>query len=169
MVIDEDLIAYYFSLNKRITRIKWRLREMRIEFYQQTMSSYCTSDEETIFTKGFPVESKVIELVDSEEQAKSRMVVMKFKQKHFLAYMKQLPQADRYFLTHKYKWQEGGLNDRVERECFEEIQEIEEAAGYRFKWVDDNRASKLEKACESPTTGEQFTTHFEDMLKLLEV
>ena len=80
MVIDEDLIAYYFSLNKRITRIKWRLREMRIEFYQQTMSSYCTSDEQKIFTKGFPVESKVIELVDSEEQAESRMAVMKFKQ-----------------------------------------------------------------------------------------
>jgi hypothetical protein len=169
VVIDEDLIAYYFSLNKRITRIKWRLRETRIDFYQQTMSSYYTSDNEAMYIHGFPVESKVIELVDSEEQAKSRMAVMKFKQRHFLAYMKQLPQADRYFLTHKYKWQEGGLNDRVERECFEEIQEIEEAAGYRFELVDDNRASKLEKACESPTTGEQFTTHFEDMLKLLEV
>ena len=168
-MINEDIIAYYFSLNKRITRIKWRLREMRIEFYQQTMSSYCTSDEQKIFTKGFPVESKVIELVDSEEQAKSRMAVMKFKQRHFLAYLKQISSADRYFLTHKYKWQEGGLNDRVERECFEEIQEIEEAAGYRFELVDDNRASKLEKACESPTSGEQFTTHFEDMLRLLEV
>ena len=168
-MINEDIIAYYFSLNKRITRIKWRLKRMQADFYQQTMSSYCTSDEQKIFTKGFPVESKVIELVDSEEQAESRMAVMKFKQRHFLAYMKQLPQADRYFLAHKYKWQEGGLNDRVERECFEEIQEIEEAAGHRFELVDDNRASKLEKACESPTTGEQFTTHFEDMLKLLEV
>ena len=115
-MIDEDLIAYYFSLNKRITRIKWRLREMRIEFYQQTMSSYCTSDEQKIFTKGFPVESKVIELVDSEEQAKSRMVVMKFKQKHFLAYMKQLPQADRCFLTPVCRWQDGVLTDRGERE-----------------------------------------------------
>ena len=168
-MINEDIIAYYFSLNKRITRIKWRLKRMQADFYQQTMSSYCTSDEQKIFTKGFPVESKVIELVDSEEQAESRMAVMKFKQRHFLAYLKQISSADRYFLTHKYKWQEGGLNDRVERECFEEIQEIEEAAEYRFKWVDDNRASKLEKACEAPTTGEQFTTHFEDMLKLLEV
>ena len=169
MVIDEDLIAYYFSLNKRITRIKWRLREMRIEFYQQTMSSYCTSDEDKIYSHGFPVESKVIELVDSEEQAKSRMAVMKFKQKHFLAYLKQISSADRYFLTHKYKWQEGGSNDRVERECFEEILEIEEAARHRFELVDDNLGSRLEKACEAPTTGEQFTTHFEDMLRLLEV
>ena len=168
-MINEDIIAYYFSLNKRITRIKWRLKRMQTDFYQQTMSSYCTSDEQKIFTKGFPVESKVIELVDSEEQAKSRMAVMKFKQRHFLAYLKQISSADRYFLTHKYKWQEGGSNDRVERECFEEIQEIEEAAGHRFELVDDNRASKLEKACEAPTTGEQFTTHFEDMLRLLEV
>ena len=168
-MVDDEVITYYFELNKRIAKVKGRLKKMRFDFYQQTMSSYCTSDEQKIYTKGFPVESKVIELVDSEEQAKSRMAVMKFKQRHFLAYLKQLSSADRYFLTHKYKWQEGGLNDRVERECFEEIQEIEEAAGHRFELVDDNRGSKLEKACESPTTGEQFTTHFEDMLKLLEV
>ncbi|SFE36960.1 hypothetical protein [Trichococcus pasteurii] len=168
-MINEDIIAYYFSLNKRITRIKWRLRELQIDFYQQTMCSYCTSDENKLYSKGFPVESKVIELVDSEEQAKSRMAVMKFKQRHFLAYLKQISSADRYFLTHKYKWQEGGSNDRVERECFEEIQEIEEAARHRFKLVDDNRGSKLEKVCAAPTTGEQFTAHFEDMLKLLEV
>ena len=168
-MVDDEVITYYFELNKRIAKVKGRLKKMRFDFYQQTMSSYCTSDEQKIFTKGFPVESKVIELVDSEEQAESRMAVMKFKQRHFLAYLKQISSADRYFLTHKYKWQEGGLNDRVERECFEEIQEIEEAAGHRFELVDDNRASKLEKACESPTTGEQFTTHFEDMLRLLEV
>lgn len=169
MVIDETLITHYFNLNYRITKAKYRISRMRYEFYQQTMNSYCTSDDQKIYSKGFPVEKKVISLVDAEALAETSIELMRYKQKHFLRYLKQLPYSDRYFLTHKYKWQEGGLNDRVERECFEEIQEIEEAAGYRFKWVDDNRASKLEKACESPTTGEQFTTHFEDMLKLLEV
>ena len=168
-MVDEEVITYYFELGKRIAKVKGRLKKMRFDFYQQTMSSYCTSDEQKIYTKGFPVEKKVIAFVDAEALALDQLAIMRFKHKHFVKYLKQLSSADRYFLTHKYKWQEGGLNDRVERECFEEIQEIEEAAGYRFKWVDDNRASKLEKACESPTTGEQFTTHFEDMLKLLEV
>ena len=168
-MVDDEVITYYFELNKRIAKVKGRLKKMRFDFYQQTMSSYCTSDEQKIYTKGFRVEKKVIAFVDAEAMALGQLDIMRFKHKHFVKYLKQLSSADRYFLTHKYKWQEGGINDRVERECFEEIQEIEEAAGHRFELVDDNRGSKLEKACESPTTGEQFTTHFEDMLKLLEV
>ena len=169
MVIDEDLIAYYFSLNKRITRIKWRLREMQIEFYQQTMSSYCTSDEQKIFTKGFPVESKVITLVDSESKAKNRLAVMKFKQRHFVRYLKQLKSNDRHFLTRKYKWQEEGLNDRVERDCLDEIQEIEEAAGYQFMGYEPHiQVAEIEEVA-SESYGENLENCFEKMLSRLGV
>ena len=132
MLIDEGLISYYFGLNNKISRTKTRVEKMRLDFYQQTMSSYCTSDEDKIFSKGFPVEKKVTSLVDAQAMAMDQIEFLAFKQKHFLRYLKQLPKADRYFLRRKYKWNETCLNDRVERECFEELQEIEEASGYRF-------------------------------------
>lgn len=133
MVIDEDLIAYYFSLNKRIAKARRRLKEMRIEFYQQTMSSYCTSDEEKIYSHGFPVEKKVITLVDAQAMASEHIEILAFKQKHFRQYLDGLQKAERVCLKEKYIWRRERLIDHVERECFEEIQEIEEAAGYRFQ------------------------------------
>ena len=51
-MVDDEVITYYFELNKRIAKVKGRLKKMRFDFYQQTMSSYCTSDEQKIYTKG---------------------------------------------------------------------------------------------------------------------
>lgn len=133
MVIDEDVISYYFSLNKRIAKARRRLKEMRIEFYQQTMSSYCTSDEEKIYSHGFPVEKKVITLVDAQAMASEHIEILAFKQKHFRQYLDGLQKAERVCLKEKYIWRRERLIDHVERECFEEIQEIEEAAGYKFQ------------------------------------
>ena len=50
-MVDDEVITYYFELNKRIAKVKGRLKKMRFDFYQQTMSSYCTSDEQKIYTK----------------------------------------------------------------------------------------------------------------------
>lgn len=132
-MIDEDVISYYFSLNKRIAKARRRLKEMRIEFYQQTMSSYCTSDEEKIYSHGFPVEKKVITLVDAQAMASEHIEILAFKQKHFRQYLDGLQKAERVCLKEKYIWRRERLIDHVERECFEEIQEIEEAAGYKFQ------------------------------------
>ena len=106
---------------------------MRIEFYQQTMSSYCTSDEEKIYSHGFPVEKKVITLVDAQAMASEHIEILAFKQKHFRQYLDGLQKAERVCLKEKYIWRRERLIDHVERECFEEIQEIEEAAGYKFQ------------------------------------
>lgn len=132
-MVDDEVLAYYFELNKRIAKVRGRLKKMRVDFYQQTMSSYCTSDGQAMYTKGFPVEKKVITLLDAEAMASNQLEIMKFKRRHFVKYLKQLKSSERYYLIRKYKWQEGGLNERIECECYEEIQEIEEAAGYRFR------------------------------------
>ena len=168
MVIDEDLIAYYFSLNKRITRIKWRLREMRIEFYQQTMSSYCTSDEEKMYTKGFPVEKKVITLVDAQAMAAEHIEILAFKQKHFLRYLNGLQKAERVCLKEKYIWHRERLIDHVERECFEEIQEIEEAAGYMFQGYEPE-LPKIEIVDITEATEETFENDFMKICGMLGV
>jgi len=168
-VIDENLIAYYFELNGRIAKVKRRLKKMRFEFYQQTMSSYCTSDDEQIYTKGFPVEKKVITLLDAEALAMEQVELMKFKQKHFIRYLKQLTTADRRFLTRKYKWHEGGLNDRVERDCLDEILEIEEAAGYIFMGYEPHiQVDEIEEVT-SENFAESSENCFEKMLAKLGV
>lgn len=162
MVMEDELIAYYFGLNKRITRLKKRLKK-NLEFYQQTMCSYCTSNADKVYIQSFRVADEVIEKADAEAMAKDRLDLMRFQQKHFVNYMKQLPQAERSFLRRKYKWHETCMNERVERECFEEIQEIEEAAGYRFK------GELPEVVADVPVTRDSFISHFEDMLHTLGV
>ena len=167
--MDEELISEYFSLNKRIGKIKSRMKKMRFEFYQQTMSSYCTSNEEKIYTKGFPVEKKVISLLDAESLAMNQIDLLVFKQKHFLRYLKQLPSADRRFLKRKYKWHETCINDRVERECFEEILEIEEAAGYRFMEYEPYIHLEEIEEVSSETYAESLENCFEKMIAKLGV
>lgn len=154
-MIDEGVITYYFQLNKRMEKVKGRLKKMRVDFYQQTMSSYCTSDEHTMYTKGFPVEKKVITLVDAEAMAFKQLEIMKFKHKHFVKYLKQLESSDRYFLIQKYKWQEGGLNERIEHECHEEIQEIEEATSYRFLGYEQEADLYIDEIEDISETSEQ--------------
>lgn len=168
-MIDENLISYYFELNGRIAKVKRRLKKMRFEFYQQTMASYCTSDEQKIYTQGFPVEKKVITLLDAEAMAEASIELMRYKQKHFLRYLKQLPYSDRYFLKRKYKWHETCMNDRVERECFEEILEIEEAAGYRFMGYEPHiQVDEIEEVM-SDNFAESSENCFEKMLAKLGV
>ena len=169
MVIDEDVISYYFSLNKRIAKARRRLKEMRIEFYQQTMSSYCTSDEDKIYSHGFPVEKKVITLVDAQAMASEHIELMAFKQKHFRQYLDGLQKAERVCLKEKYIWRRERLIDHVERECFEEIQEIEEAAGYRFNEYEPYiRLDEIEET-SSASYGDSMENCFEKMMAMLGV
>lgn len=167
-MIDEDVISYYFSLNKRIAKARRRLKEMRIEFYQQTMSSYCTSDEETIYTKGFPVEKKVITLVDAQVMAEEHIELLAFKQKHFLRYLNNLQKAERVCLKEKYIWHRERLIDHLERDCCEEIQEIEEAAGYMFQGYEPE-LPKIEIVDITEATGEAFENDFMKICGMLGV
>ena len=168
-MVDDEVITYYFELNKRIAKVKGRLKKMRFDFYQQTMSSYCTSDEQKIYTKGFPVEKKVIAFVDAEALALDQLAIMRFKHKHFVKYLKQLSSADRYSLTRKHKWHEEALNDRAERECFEELLEIEEAAGYQFEdYKPYIRLDEIEET-SSASYGDAMESCFEKMMAMLGV
>ena len=141
---------------------------MRIEFYQQTMSSYCTSDEEKMYTKGFPVEKKVITLVDAQAMAAEHIEILAFKQKHFLRYLNGLQKAERVCLKEKYIWHRERLIDHVERECFEEIQEIEEAAGYMFQGYEPE-LPKIEIVDITEATEETFENDFMKICGMLGV
>ena len=131
-MIDCSLIAYYMNLAKSIYRHKRMLKEIRIGFFNQTTSSYITSNDQEIFSKGFNIEENVIHLVDGQRKLEETIKICEFKHNHFTEFLHTLPHDDRMYLKERYLQEEEIINDRVDRECFDMIQEIEEAVSYRF-------------------------------------
>lgn len=134
-MVDCSLIAYYMNLAKSIYRHKKRLKSARIGFFNQTMSSYVTSNEHEIFSKGFSVENNVINFVDAQRRLEETIKICEFKHKHFTEFFRTLQRDDQIYLKERYLQEEEIINDRADRECFDMIQEIEEAASYRFLGV----------------------------------
>lgn len=131
-MVDCSLIAYYMNLAKSVYRHKKMLKNTRIGFFNQTMSSYVTSNDQEIFSKGFSVENNVIQFVDAQRRLDAAIEICEFKHKHFTEFLHTLQHADRMYLKERYLQEEEIINDRVDRECFDMIQEIEEAVSYRF-------------------------------------
>lgn len=131
---NEDLIASYFYIDKEIKKCKHQIGRVRATFYSQSMSSRVTSDETHVFSEGFNVEYNVIKLVDTLAATEDIKKVLEFKHKHFKRYLRELPESDRGFLIDKYKYNSQATNKAIDSACLKEIQEIEEAAGYRFKY-----------------------------------
>ena len=120
------------NLAKSIYRHKKLLRKIRIGFFNQTMSSYVTSNEQELFSKGFSIEKNVVAFVDGQRRLEETIEICEFKHKHFKDFLHTLPHDDRIYLWERYLQEEEIINDRVDRECFDMIQEIEEAVSYRF-------------------------------------
>ena len=131
-MVDCSSIAYYMSMAKSVKRHKRILKKIRIGFFNQTMSSYVTSNDQALYSKGFSVENNVIHFVDAQRRLEEALEICEFKHKHFKDFLHTLPHDDRMYLKARYLQEEEMINDRVDRECFEMIEEIEEAVSYRF-------------------------------------
>lgn len=131
-MVDCSSIAYYMNLAKSVNRHKKLLRKSRRGFFNQTMSSYVTSNELQLFSKGFSVENNVVYFVDSQRRLEKAIKICEFKHKHFKDFLHTLPHDHQIYLKARYLQEEEIINDRVDRECIEMIQEIEEAVSYRF-------------------------------------
>ena len=108
-------------------------------------------------------------MVDAQAMASEHIELMAFKQKHFRKYLDGLQKAERVCLKEKYIWRRERLIDHVERECFEEIQEIEEAAGYRFNEYEPYiRLDEIEET-SSASYGDSMENCFEKMMAMLGV
>ena len=162
-LIECRLIAYYMNLAKSIYRHERMLKEIRIGFFNQTMSSYTTSNGEEVFSIGFNVEENVIHLVDGQRKLESTLEICRFKHKHFTAFLHTLQHADRIYLKERYLQEEEVMNERVDQECSDMIQEIEEAVSYRFlgtepaAYIDD--APDIDQVSE-----EEFEEAFDNAL-----
>lgn len=171
------MIEYYFSLYNKLPLARLRVLQYQKEFYQeQTMHSYYTYAEGRWLVKGFRQDVEVINLVDTLLALERYIEIMEFKLKHFRLFLRELPRGDRVILNMKY-FHKQELPDteslrNAERLCFSEVQEIEEAASFRFKFYEMpdfliDAAEILDLEDENFT--DSFNENFSSMLQLLGV
>lgn len=81
------------NLAKSIYRHKKLLKKSRIGFFNQTMSSYVTSNEQELFSKGFSIEKNVVAFVDGQRRLEETIEICEFKHKHFKDFLHTLPHS----------------------------------------------------------------------------
>ncbi|WP_143091107.1 hypothetical protein [Trichococcus pasteurii] len=172
-----DMIEYYFSLQYKLPNARLRVLQYREEFYRnQTLHSYFTYSEGRWMVRGFRQDVQVVNLLDTLLALERYIEILEFKLKHFRLFLQELPREDRVMLNKKY-FHKRELPDtenlrNVEKLCFSEVQEIEEAACFRFKFYEMpdfliEAAEILDLEDENFT--ESFSVNFAAMLELLGV
>ena len=126
--------------------------------------------------RGFRQDVQVVNLLDTLLAMERYIEIMEFKQKHFRLFLRSLNRKDRHLL-HKKHCHKRELPDtenlrNVEKLCFSEIQEIEEAACFRFKFY-EMPGFLMEAAeildIEDEDFPESFSENFAAMLEVLGV
>lgn len=151
---ETDSINTYLFLKKRINESRERLRENRENVLAQTMSSYVTEDGMQIISKGFDIQRNCNRHLDIMAEIEQNIEISEFKWRQFNRYLDTLSKEQRLFLKEKYMLHRDHLeNEPIERDCADEIKEIEQAARYRFKLtrsrkpIGSNGPSSRRKAC----------------------
>lgn len=176
-MLNADMIEYYFSLYNKLPLARLRVLQYQKEFYQnQTLHSYFTYSESRWMVRGFRQDVQVVNLLDTLLALERYIEIMEFKWKHFRFFLRSLPRKDRHLLHKKY-CHKRELPDtenlrNVEKLCFSEIQEIEEAACFRFKFYEMPgflmEASEI-LDLEDENFTDSFNSNFTAMLELLGV
>lgn len=154
---ETDSINTYFFLKKRINESRERLRETDRLFFSQTMSSYVTEDGMQIISKGFDIQRNCNRHLDVVAEIEQNIEISEFKRRHFNRYLHTLPKEQRLFLKKKYVLHRDHLeNEPLERDCADEIKEIEQAARYRFKLDEIEKADRIERAKQQAESMQAF-------------
>jgi hypothetical protein len=154
---ETDSINTYFFLNKRINESRERLRETDRMFFAQTMSSYVTEDGMQIISKGFDIQRNCNRHLDIMAEIEQNIEISEFKWRQFNRYLDTLSKEQRLFLKEKYMLHRDHLeNEPIERDCADEIKEIEQAARYRFKLDEIEKADRIERAKQQAESMQAF-------------
>ena len=176
-MLNMDIIEYYFSLYYKLPNARRRVLKYRKEFYQnQTLHSYFTYSESRWMVRGFRQDVQVVDFLDTLLALERHIEIMEFKQKHFRLFLRSLNRKDRHLLhkkyCHKRELPDTAILRNVEKLCFSEIQEIEEAACFRFNFY-EMPGFLMEAAeilgLEDEDFTESFNVNFTAMLELLGV
>lgn len=154
---ETDSINTYLFLKKRINESRERLRETDRMFFAQTMSSYVTEDGMQIISKGFDIQRNCNRHLDIMAEIEQNIEISEFKWRQFNRYLDTLSKEQRLFLKEKYMLHRDHLeNEPIERDCADEIKEIEQAARYRFKLDEIEKADRIERAKQQAESMQAF-------------
>ncbi|WP_394700655.1 hypothetical protein [uncultured Trichococcus sp.] len=176
-MLNVDMIEYYFALSHKLAASRRRRIIYPEKFYnEQTMHSYYTYIEGHWTVKGFRQDVQGINFLDAMLALDRYIEILEFKLKHFRLFLRELPMKDKKILIRKYRSKREVPDSEslkaVERLCFSEIQEIEEAVSYRFTYYELPdylmEAAELLDCAEDGFT-ESFSENFTAMLQTLGV
>lgn len=176
-MLNVDMIEYYFALGHKLAASRQRRISYPEKFYnEQTMHSYYTYIEGRWAVKGFRQDVQVVKFLDAMLALDRYIEILEFKLKHFRLFLRELPMKDKKILVKKYRSKrevpDSERLNAVERLCFSEIQEIEEAVSYRFTYYELPdylmEAAELLDCAEDGFT-ESFSENFAAMLQKLGV
>lgn len=154
---ETDSINTYLFLKKRIKESRERLRETDRLFFAQTMSSYVTDNGMQIISKGFDVQQNCNRHLDIVAAIEQNIEICEFKRRQFNRYLDTLSKEQRLFLKKKYMLHRDHLeNEPLERDCADEIKEIEQAARYRFGIEERERKERQEQEQEQAQSMQAF-------------
>ena len=154
---ETDSINTYFFLDRRIKESRERLRETDILFFSQTMSSYVTEDGMQIISKGFDIQRNCNRHLDIIAEIEQNIEICEFKRRQFNRYLDTLSKEQRLFLKEKYMLHRDHLeNEPLERDCADEIKEIEQAARYRFGIEEKERKERQQQEQEQKLKMQAF-------------
>lgn len=141
----KELIHEYLTIDRRIKRIEERIEVARIEFEAQSYHGRIEYDVMGVSMRGFKVDTKVCDYVDSIIIRERKIMKYKRKKHYFSRYVSSLDQHTYLSLKRRYGsfW---GLDEAQELghdlQVLDEILEIEEAISHEY---DTNTLPEHEK------------------------
>lgn len=126
-------IKRYFRLDKRISRVEARIKDLEYEFHNQSFYPQSIELGDDLVNMAFNIEMNVVPFVDTIEDLKRCIDRLNDKKLHFDRYLNSLPPIEKEYLVNKYKH---GLHDsevkRIDEALHNEIMEIEEMINFKF-------------------------------------
>lgn len=157
-------IQAYFRLDKRIKQLQNSISRAREKFYSRTFTTRTESDGLELYIVGERVEDIVAHLTDIILENEQAIEILQKRKKYFNEYLNSLPPADRHYLIHKYSKKKPPTEfDELDRQLYEEIEEINEAINYMYGFPQEIKVVSVE------VNNNNLEDEFDRILEALEV
>lgn len=157
-------IQAYFRLDKRIEKLQHCISRLRKIFYDRTFTTRTESNGMEFYTVGEKIDNIVADFVDIIRENERSIEILKKRKKYFNEYLNSLPPADRHYLIHKYSKKKPPTEfDELDRQLYEEIEEINEAINYMYGFPQEIKVVSVE------VNNNNLEDEFDRILEALEV
>lgn len=170
-----ELIHDYFNLDNRINRKKQRLQQLQREFESFNYYSHTVYDVvEGFYVRGFRLESRFCDYIDSLTLYKRHIMKLECKKHHFKTFTHTLDRNTYLSFKRKYKYITGNFEQvscsKADEKFLNEILEIEQAISFEFNdefYEADSSEVLMIKLEDTELTNETLEESFDLVAELL--